>query len=198
MMTTSRAPTEAALSGTWPGTRRPCPAAGLQPPGPVHVQERPGDPGIHDQIRDLRRAERDAGQRCPRLPRAERRPPLRRMACRVRPAGLVEQPDRARKAVDTRRFVVCANVLGGCQGSTGPSSTDPATGRPYGTRFLVTMWTWFRRSSSWTSRHRQPPRGHRRSMGGMMAMLFAIEYPAPAPDHHGVHGERERPGHRFQ
>src|SRR5215218_6439419 len=35
------------------------------------------------------------------------------------------------KAVDTNRFfVVCANVLGGCQGSTGPSSTNPATERP--------------------------------------------------------------------
>ena len=37
------------------------------------------------------------------------------------------------KAVDTRRFfVVCANVLGGCQGSTGPSSINPDTGRTYG------------------------------------------------------------------
>jgi homoserine O-acetyltransferase len=35
------------------------------------------------------------------------------------------------KAVDTRRFfVVCANVLGGCQGSTGPSSINPETDRP--------------------------------------------------------------------
>ena len=40
------------------------------------------------------------------------------------------------KAVDTRRFfVVCANVLGGCQGSTGPSSLNPETGRPYGILF---------------------------------------------------------------
>jgi homoserine O-acetyltransferase len=43
------------------------------------------------------------------------------------------------RAVDTDRFfVVCPNVLGGCQGSTGPSSTDPATGRPYGSQFPVT------------------------------------------------------------
>lgn len=34
-----------------------------------------------------------------------------------------------------RHFVVCANVLGGCRGTTGPSSADPATGRPYGLRF---------------------------------------------------------------
>jgi len=40
------------------------------------------------------------------------------------------------KAIDTDRFhVVSSNVLGGCYGTTGPSSIDPATGRPYGTRF---------------------------------------------------------------
>ncbi len=31
-----------------------------------------------------------------------------------------------------RHFIICANVVGGCMGSTGPSSIDPATGRPYG------------------------------------------------------------------
>ncbi len=42
------------------------------------------------------------------------------------------------KALDTDRlFVVCVNVLGGCQGTTGPASTDPATGRPYGSTFPV-------------------------------------------------------------
>ncbi|MCC5785083.1 MAG: homoserine O-acetyltransferase [Phycisphaerales bacterium] len=40
------------------------------------------------------------------------------------------------RAIDTRRHtVVCANVLGGCAGSTGPASVDPATGVPYGPRF---------------------------------------------------------------
>ena len=35
------------------------------------------------------------------------------------------------KAIDTERyFVVCCNVLGGCSGTTGPSSLDPATGAP--------------------------------------------------------------------
>ncbi len=39
-------------------------------------------------------------------------------------------------AIDTDKyFVVCANVLGGCQGTTGPSSIDPATGKPYGSTF---------------------------------------------------------------
>lgn len=40
------------------------------------------------------------------------------------------------KALDTDRFfVVCPNLLGGCRGTTGPSSPDPATGRPYGPDF---------------------------------------------------------------
>jgi homoserine O-acetyltransferase len=45
------------------------------------------------------------------------------------------------KAIDTRRyFVVCSNVLGGCSGTTGPGSLDPATDTPYGTRFpLITI-----------------------------------------------------------
>ena len=45
------------------------------------------------------------------------------------------------KALDTERyFVISANVIGGCSGSTGPSSTDPATGRPYGTNFpMITI-----------------------------------------------------------
>jgi homoserine O-acetyltransferase len=43
------------------------------------------------------------------------------------------------RPIDTDRFfVVCPNVLGGCQGTTGPSSIDPATGRAYGSRFPVT------------------------------------------------------------
>jgi homoserine O-acetyltransferase len=45
------------------------------------------------------------------------------------------------RAIDTDQyFVICANYLGGCYGSTGPSSIDPATGRPYGGAFpMVTM-----------------------------------------------------------
>ncbi len=42
------------------------------------------------------------------------------------------------KPVDTDRFfVICANILGGCMGSTGPASNNPATGRPYGVDFPV-------------------------------------------------------------
>lgn len=40
------------------------------------------------------------------------------------------------KVVDTDRWcVICSNVLGGCRGSTGPGSTNPATGQPYGSDF---------------------------------------------------------------
>lgn len=40
------------------------------------------------------------------------------------------------RGIDTDRyFVVCANILGGCKGTTGPASTNPETGRPYGSSF---------------------------------------------------------------
>jgi len=50
------------------------------------------------------------------------------------------------KAIDTNRFfVICANVLGSCYGTTGPSSSNPATGRPYGLDFpIVTVGDWVR------------------------------------------------------
>ena len=42
------------------------------------------------------------------------------------------------KPIDTRRFfVICPNILGGCMGSSGPSSLNPKTGRPYGLDFPV-------------------------------------------------------------
>jgi len=42
------------------------------------------------------------------------------------------------KIIDTGRFfVVCANVLGGCMGSTGPKEVDPSTGKPWGLTFPV-------------------------------------------------------------
>jgi len=45
------------------------------------------------------------------------------------------------KAFDTERYwVICANVIGGCKGSTGPNTTNPASGEPYGSDFpLITV-----------------------------------------------------------
>ncbi len=85
------------------------------------------------------------------------------------------------KAVDTNHhFVVCANVLGGCQGSTGPLSPDPATGRPYGITFPAVTIRDMVRSQKLLLDHL----GVRRlrcvlggSMGGMQALQWGIEYP---------------------
>jgi homoserine O-acetyltransferase/O-succinyltransferase len=42
------------------------------------------------------------------------------------------------KAIDTTRyFVICPNLLGGCRGTTGPGSVNPATGKPYGRNFPI-------------------------------------------------------------
>src|SRR5471032_2735498 len=85
------------------------------------------------------------------------------------------------KAVDTRRFfVVCANVLGGCQGSTGPSSMNPATGRPYGVAFPFVTIRDMVRSQKLLLDHLGVAELHGvigGSMGGMTALLFAIEFP---------------------
>ncbi|MBA2597149.1 MAG: homoserine O-acetyltransferase [Chloroflexia bacterium] len=57
------------------------------------------------------------------------------------PGGWWDPLIGAGRALDTNNaFVICANILGGCQGSTGPASDDPLTGRPYGMRFpLITI-----------------------------------------------------------
>jgi homoserine O-acetyltransferase len=85
------------------------------------------------------------------------------------------------KAVDTRRFfVVCVNVLGGCQGSSGPSSGNPETGRPYGITFPFVTIRDMVRAQKLLLDHLGVTGVHAvvgGSMGGMQALQFAIEYP---------------------
>lgn len=85
------------------------------------------------------------------------------------------------KALDTNRyFVVCTNVLGGCQGSTGPASPNPATGRPYGTDFpLVTARDMVRAQARLMDQL-----GVRRllaaiggSLGGMQVLEWGVVFP---------------------
>jgi len=86
------------------------------------------------------------------------------------------------KAVDTNRFfVVCANVLGGCVGSSGPSSVNPDTGKPYGIAFPFVTILDMVRSQKLLLDHLGVAAVHAvigGSMGGMTALLFAIEFPA--------------------
>ena len=85
------------------------------------------------------------------------------------------------KAVDTTKyFVVCANVPGGCQGSTGPTSINPATERPYGLAFPFVTILDMVRAQKLLLDHLGVSELHAvigGSMGGMQAMQFAIEYP---------------------
>jgi len=85
------------------------------------------------------------------------------------------------KPIDTNRFfVVSLNNLGGCHGSTGPSSTNPETGKPWGPDFPAL------RARDWV--HSQARLADRLgiecwaaviggSLGGMQAMRWALEYP---------------------
>ena len=54
----------------------------------------------------------------------------------TRPSGWWEGMVGPGRAIDTNRFhVICANVIGGCSGTTGPMSINPETGKPYGSSF---------------------------------------------------------------
>ncbi|MFA5262514.1 MAG: homoserine O-acetyltransferase [Opitutaceae bacterium] len=85
------------------------------------------------------------------------------------------------KAVDTNKFfVLCTNVLGGCQGSSGPSSIDPRTGRPYGIAFPFVTVRDMVRAQKLLCDHLGLACIHGvvgGSMGGMQALQWAIEYP---------------------
>ncbi len=85
------------------------------------------------------------------------------------------------RAFDTTRyFVICVNVIGGCKGSTGPSSINPATGQPYGADFpVVTIPDMVAAQVRLLDRLgidtvRAVIGG---SMGGMQALELAINYP---------------------
>lgn len=84
-------------------------------------------------------------------------------------------------AIDTNRyFVVCSNVLGGCQGSTGPASAHPDDGRPYGLRFPVVTIRDMVRAQAQLADHLGVRRWHSvvgGSMGGMQALEWAIVMP---------------------
>jgi homoserine O-acetyltransferase len=85
------------------------------------------------------------------------------------------------RPLDTDRlFVICANVLGGCKGTTGPSSTDPATGKPYGLRFPLIQV----RDLVTVHRALLAELGIERllaavggSLGGMQVLQWAIDHP---------------------
>src|SRR6201994_4379370 len=85
------------------------------------------------------------------------------------------------KAFDTdHSFVVSTNLLGGCRGTTGPSSTDPATGRPYGPDFpVITVADMVRTERAFLDvlGIERLPAGNGGSLGGMQAFEWAILYP---------------------
>ncbi len=85
------------------------------------------------------------------------------------------------KALDTHQyFVICSNVIGGCKGSTGPSSINPETGKPYALDFpLITVADMVE-----AQRHLIDHVGVEKllcvvggSMGGMQALQWASSYP---------------------
>ena len=54
----------------------------------------------------------------------------------TKPSGWWEEMIGPGRAIDTKRWhIICANVLGGCMGTTGPMSINPDTGKPYGSAF---------------------------------------------------------------
>lgn len=85
------------------------------------------------------------------------------------------------KGIDTDRyFVICANILGSCMGSTGPSSTNPETGVPYGMDFpMVTIGDMVAAQKRLID-HLGVSRLHAvvgGSVGGMQVLEWCVRYP---------------------
>jgi homoserine O-acetyltransferase len=85
------------------------------------------------------------------------------------------------RVFDTSRyFVICSNVLGGCYGSTGPSSIDPHTGRPYGMRFPIITIRDMVHAQRKLIEHlevRELAMVAGGSIGGQQALEWAVTYP---------------------
>lgn len=86
------------------------------------------------------------------------------------------------KPIDTSKyFVICSNCLGGCQGSTGPKSINPATGSAYGLDFpLVSVSDMVRAQYFMLTEGLGLPSLYAvvgGSMGGMQVLQWGIEYP---------------------
>jgi homoserine O-acetyltransferase len=85
------------------------------------------------------------------------------------------------KVIDTNRFyVVGVNNLGGCHGSTGPTSINPETDKPYGPDFpIVTVADWIEAQSRLSQKLgiKQWAAVVGGSLGGMQVLQWAIDYP---------------------
>src|SRR5690606_4781023 len=85
------------------------------------------------------------------------------------------------RPLDTDRyFVVCSNVLGGCQGTTGPASIDPSTDKPRGSSFPVVSIRDMVRAQAQLADHLGIDCWHSvigGSMGGMQVLEWGVMYP---------------------
>lgn len=85
------------------------------------------------------------------------------------------------RSFDTSRyFVICSNIVGSCYGSTGPSSIDASTGRPYGMRFPVITIRDMVNAQRILLEHlgvRQLAAVAGGSIGGQQALEWAVTYP---------------------
>jgi len=86
----------------------------------------------------------------------------------------------AGRIIDTNKYyVICANVLGGCMGSSGPASLDPATNKPYGLNFPVVTIGDMVRAQAMLLDHLGIEKlfcAIGGSMGGMQVLAFASAY----------------------